>query len=413
MERIVRLEPRQKIGSLSDILRNRLKPGQEYQFWDTNKNAVILDTSLIVQGIYQHKVWAFVALGEVNKLNPYFLILLPHVASELHALEMSNRTDQYGNRLIAQDLLNDLWARDVKLQIDIPEGLEDRIVNMWKSVSRKYRTYLDQKHRLEHPEPDVEIVVPTVAIEPRISPTDIEVIKYALARADKGLPSYVVSGDSDITDTVGGFGHHVPVISIGPDNAPDHIALTSLLNFVGELIVEDVLADIRKAESGNYVLFGRHVDVTRGRKVAIGFKVVDKPVKSENVYSAPIISEGEGGDKIFTSLNNYPRVLVRSGSNMLPTMYRLENLIVSRGRLIDPTGTSKEITLDDYLEHVLGVPRTDKKAWLFQRQYTQKRRFIRMANDIAYLSASDWYMQRYMPQLFDGLSHLRASIQHH
>ena len=394
----IRAKRRINIESFSDFFRKRLKPGEENQFF-SNKNGIVIDTSFIVGFFYESKLWTLNALLETYLLEPYFLILLPGVVNELRGLEIGNKLDKYGNPLIARGILNDLRAGDMKLQIELPEEFDSRIVNMWKSVSRKYRSYLEKRNK--NPEEYVE--------EPVISRTDIEVIKYALARADKGLTSCVLSGDSDITDTAEGFGHQLPIFSIGPYKPPHHELLAALFEKV-VLIDEKVLGDTRKVASGNYVMFGQLRDKSNSLNVDIGFRVTDKPVKNEEVYSVPVISvEDMGNVNLLGLLKEHRYVLIKEDENSLPGLLKSSNFIVSRGKLIDPLHKYKDVTINEYLETSFGIDRHDKTL-SGHYQAVQKLRMIPLIRSVAYVTVEDWYLQTYTPQLFDALFHLRASI---
>ena len=373
--------------SLSEVLRKRLNPGQEDQFWD-KRNAIILDTSFLVSFFEQRKLWTFVAVAELDKLHPYFLVLPPRVASELHGLEQGNKPDYYGNPLITRALVNDLWPKDVRLQITFPEEFDNRIVQMWTEESQKYRRYK------EHPE-DYDK-------EPVIDAADVEVIKYALARADRNLPSHILSGDTDILDTAEGFHYHekLPIYAARP-KGPDDWALEEL-KLLDVLFLENVIADVRNARPGQYVLFARNTGVTEKRSMDVGFEVVDNPTSTKQIYSAVIV---DNEDDLNSLLDEYPRVVLNRGKERLPGLAKTGTLLVSRGKIIDPLGVFKEITIDEYLETHFGMSRKNRD-WALYRTAIGKLGNIHIIRAVQYMSVDERYLQRHMPILFEYIKQL-------
>ena len=390
------LQPKKTDRSLSEVFDKTLRSGEEDKFWDSNTNAVILDTSTIVEYLHQWRLWAINAMAELYKVNPYFLILLPAVADELHGL--AKRSDRYGNPLITTNLVNDLTPENVRLQLGLPQHLDERVIQMWKDGSRKGRVYKDYE---EHP--DRYETQP-----PFISRTDIQVVKHALARGEKRLTSYVVSGDRDVLDTVEAFNvrERLPVYAIKP-KPPDDGPVTCL-TFLEALVLEDVIGEIRKASAGNYVLIHKNSEVTQNQKKDVAFKVSDKLVEDDQVFSAPIVDDEEAKNpRTFETLKGHRRFFVRRGEEQLPAMYKWVFLLVSRGKLLDTTGMYKEMTIDEYLRNVDGLTPRDK-TWRGRYNFIRMSRNHRLGHGVMYATTTDLYLRTQMPALFDHVTHLRT-----
>ncbi len=390
------LQPKKTYSSLSEVFDKTLRSGEEDRFWDSNRNAVILDTSAIVEYLFQWRLWSINAMVELYKVYPYFLILLPGVADELHGL--AKRPDRYGNPLITTSLVNDLTPENVRLQLGLPQELDERVIQMWKDKSRRGRVYKDYE---EHPD---RYETPP----PFISRTDIQVVKHAIARGERGLASYVVSGDTDILDTVEAFNVHerLPVYAIKPKPPDD--GPVNCLTFLEALVLEDVIGEIRKASAGNYVLIHKNSEVTQNQKKDVGFKVSDKLVEDDQVFSAPIVDDEEAkNQEAFKILKQYPRFFVRRGEDQLPAMYKWAFLLVSRGKLIDPTRTYKEMTIVEYLRDIEGLSSRDK-IWRGRYNFVQMSRNLLLGHGLIYATTSDLYLRTQMPALFDHATHLRT-----
>jgi len=64
------LQPKKIYSSLSEVFDKTLRSGEEDKFWDSNRNAVILDTSAIVEFLHQWRLWAINAIVELYKVYP-------------------------------------------------------------------------------------------------------------------------------------------------------------------------------------------------------------------------------------------------------------------------------------------------------------------------------------------------------
>jgi|TARA_B100001971_G_C18226008_1_gene560442 hypothetical protein len=399
-----------KPPKLSVYLSKLILPGQEDRFWSPDEKIVVVDTSFFAQGYFQNNLWGEIANNLMHDIG-VTPVVLPIVASELLHLKTAKTRDSYDMIVVDDSIDMDLLPRNLRLGLTVDDELSDRIINMWKSTSQKYRRYLSLKSAQATNEQYIPELPESIEplIEPTLSRADIEIMRVALLRAATGLPTMVLSGDADITRTMSAFKHTGYPLEVYGPSPPTESMLSSFIKDMEILLTAEVTQKINSAEPNKqYLLISKNEPIVGNQKRDLGFMVADEPINNESIYSAPIVDPNDTEfDNIYSE---FRLVAVPSEQSSTPYLVKRGTMIYSARKhaFKDSTRLYKDLNVQKALtDH--NVPKGEHGQY-YQR--FMKGHAILVVNvPVKYCRMTDSYMAVNLPNLFSRVQELKLSVQ--
>jgi hypothetical protein len=265
----------------------------------------------------------------------YPLVITYEVAFELASIIRQTEKEEggFGDLLKKVGVSNDLVPEELELELRANAELEKIVFDAWEKVggTLSNRQYSQST---------------------RILRTDIRVVASAMARAGKGLETYVITTAPEIESLVGMLEQHYPIHLLG-SGVPIHEYYEPALRETAVLFSEEFVAALPSAEPGSYGIF-KEAQVIPGLaiKKPVGFQVSTDPKASTDKarIRVPIVNE----DQAFESfpLLNSSRFLVYKPVGRIPprvvgsSVMRLN----SKGELVDTSGHYKNVSFGSYLK---------------------------------------------------------------
>jgi len=338
-------------------------------------------------------------------------VVLPIVARELLNLKATKRKDHYDYLVVDDSIDIDLFPKNLRLDLTVDDELSDRIINMWKSTSQKYRRYQSLKSTQATDEQYFQELPESIdpLVEPTLSPADIQIMGVVLLRSATGLPTMVLSGDSDITRTMNAFKYAgYPKIEVYGPSPPTESMLKSHIKDIEMLLTAEVIQKINSAEPNKqYLLISKNELIVGNQRRDLGFMVADEPINNGSIYSAPIVDPNEiDFDSIYSE---FKLVAIPSEKSSGPLLQKIGVMIYNSRKhaFEDRTRLYKDLNVQKVLTDQ-NVPKREHGQYF---QMFMKSPTMMVNVDVGYCRMTDGYMAINLPNMFQRVQELKQVVQ--